>query len=249
MSRVAYKSNIKSKGCLFLFFDFYTLNEIWFKTVGRTEYGYAETKILPFKKERVIDDTFREKVAAVKAEVIGALEYSVRREIRHWGDHVSFSAGAKFCDDVRVNGTSNYDRANIKVGFTVEHPTYKNLIALPLESISTLFFANCWDRQYGGKKWGIATDFLIKLKASKNIKDDIFLIDRIFDLQHNCGFILNKTNFVVLAEKRVKRRGKKNRAYYYKPLNFRFKASIEEMVENCSDIVQRIYFANRNYIG
>ena len=78
-------ANLSKKTLKRLFFDFYVLNELWFRTIGAEVYGYPCTKILPYSKETAIDNTFRDVVKTVKREVIMALDYSVRWESRHFG--------------------------------------------------------------------------------------------------------------------------------------------------------------------
>lgn len=249
MSRVKYKSQLRCKSLLTLFFDFYVMNEVWFRTLGAAHYGYPVTKILPHGKEEVINEVFMSKVAALKSQIVAALEASVRKEIRHWPNHTNHLRGAKLdSDGYEIDETSRYYTANRRLGLK-RWPSQKSLKNLPLESIRELYFTRCWGDDYGGPKWGAATDFLIKLKASKSVKDDVFFIDRILDMQHNTGFILNKTVFATLDDRsRARRCNKKGRLYTIKPLTFRFVASMKEMVEHCSFTVKGIYTANLNYI-
>ena len=255
-SRVRYTSQIRDISLLQLFFDFYVLNEVWFRTQGAVHYGYPLTKVLPARKEQAIDETFRQKVAVLKEQVIAALEASVRREIRHWSDEVRTWVGGEQDDDEGygyqcdvIAGTSFYDRANKRFGLK-RYAAGSTLAKLPLTTIRELYFVKCWCSSYGGPKWGQATDLLIKLKEAKTFKDEIFLLDRIFDLQHNTGFVLNKTNFAILDDRSyTRRRAKNGRSYAVKPLNFRFLARVDEMVEFCSYYVKGLYFANKNYLA
>ena len=233
--RTPYKAgNIKDDGVLLAFFDFYVLNEVWFKTVGMEDCGYATTKILPFKKERVIRETFEEKVTLLKEEVVRALEYSVRREIEHWWHH---AGNCQYNDRTK---RIRYEALNKRYGFRWGC----DFTRTSLETVKEMFLTRCWAIQYGGKKWATATDFLIKLKASKTLKDDVYLIDRIFDLQHNTGHLLNKTNFRVLSRPR----SFSHRRSLCTPLTFRFKASVDELAKYCSNLIYGIYRANLNYI-
>lgn len=252
--RHRYKSELRSDAILDLFFDFYTLNEIWFRTMGAQEYGYPVTKILPYAKEKAIDETFKSKVALLKRQIIEALELSVRGEIKHWGFETRETEGAKLDEyNQYIPGTSIFDRLCNQIGYDQEDSWKRRcsfLAKLPLETIRTLFFAKCWYRGYGGKRWGEATDLLIQLKNSKNIKDDVYLIDRIFDLQHNTGFVLNKTVFVTLDCKgEVQRKHKNGRWYGVKPLNYRFTASLKELALYSSRHVRNLYTANLRFIG
>jgi hypothetical protein len=248
MGRKSYKHKFTDDSLISLFFDFYALNEIWFRTVGASIYGYPTTKVLPFNKERAIDEAFHAKVTELKKEVIRALEHSVRGEVRHWTDNTSNETG----EESDKNGWPIMGTSGIK-----RRPSQRVLQALPLSSISTLFHAGCWFSDYGGKKWGMGTDALIALMNSKTIKDDIFYLDRIFDLQHNNGFILNKTSFAALEDetralvvawkpKRAKKMRVKKR--YLKILDFRFKANLKDLVANASTYTKSLHQANLNYI-
>jgi hypothetical protein len=49
-----------------------------------------------------------------------------------------------------------------------------------------------WNCYYGGRKWAKACKMWFELYNSKTLKNDIFIIDKIFDLQHNTGIIFSK---------------------------------------------------------
>jgi hypothetical protein len=59
-----------------------------------------------------------------------------------------------------------------------------------LEKIFSLY--RLWNPYYGGRKWAKACKMWFELYHSKTIKNDIFIIDKIFDLQHNTGIIFSK---------------------------------------------------------
>jgi hypothetical protein len=67
-----------------------------------------------------------------------------------------------------------------------------------------------WNSFYGGKKWAKACKMWFELYNSKTIKDDIFIIDKIFDLQHNTGIIFSKKgcNFRQLTKTHLDNRSK-----------------------------------------
>jgi len=44
---------------------------------------------------------------------------------------------------------------------------------------------------------------LLKAESIKTIVEKIYWIDEVLDLQHNTGFILNKTEFMALFDKRL----------------------------------------------
>lgn len=244
-SRVHYAARFKNKSLIRLFIDFYTLNEIWFRTVGAETYGYNLTKVIPGKKADKIAAGLEKVVAVLKQEVIFALEASVRAEIAHWNNETSDK-----CYDVdKYTFRPEYTALCKLATVSRWHASIVKLQKLPLPAISRLFNYKHWSQSYGGKLWGDATDCLIKLKESTVLKDDIFLLDRIFDLQHNNGFILNKTEFAMLDRVRKFKLTAVDKNYVYKKaLNFRFGATLADMVENSTFAVKKIYMANLNYI-
>lgn len=227
-----------------LFFDFYVMNEVWFKTIGRGKLGYTN-KIIPSKKEEIIENTFNSIISEMKQRVIDCLEKSVRGEIKHFDNN-----GPERNIPFKYNDIDNYYHCkNVKLikNFIKKYGRRSNKWSL--QTIRDGFLLNKWDECYGGKKWAKATELLIKLKNSKSITDDIYFIDRIFDLQHNTGFVLDKTYFKFLKNYflpiDLRRRYKiKHRI----PLNFRFAGKIEDMVNLASSKVYKIYMANKNYL-
>lgn len=235
---MVYTNKLKYNQTLKLFFDFYVINEIWFKTIGLEQFGYALTKIIPYNKEKKIDEVFNLRISEMKERVIHCLETSVRGEIKHF--NTEGPLGRHFY--VNLNDKYLIYAKNLikKYG--------KNKSKWPLDKIYEGFYLKGWNSDFGGKRWAKGTKFLIKLKDSKNIKDDIFLIDRIFDLYHNTGFMLNKTYFKYLDYLFHEDIKKKYKIRQSNPLNFRFKAKIDQMVNFCSTEVYKIYMANKNYL-
>ena len=252
MARHTYKSQLSSDAILNLFFDFYALNEIWFRTVGAAEYGYPVTRILPFSKENAINETFKSKVSLLKKQVIKALEVSVRGEARHWREYTYIEDYDAHGEP--ISGPSHFEVTSHKIGYDTSMSwtaCRKFFKTTSLEKILFVFEADCWQLDYGGKRWAEATKLLIQLKNSKTLKDDVYLIDRIFDLQHNSGFVLNKTVFVTLDRRDYGRvvRVKNKRKCAVKPLNYRFHATLDELVQYASEYVRGLYRANRRMIN
>lgn len=214
------------------FFNLYSINEIWFKTVGATSYGYTSSVILPHKKESKINDLFQQIVEGFKHNLVRALEWSVRKEIKHW------------------NNATFYSHKDFKIGEAIRKKNKgKRLRDFPLEEIARLFSLKCWEPEYGGSRWAKATKLLVRLKASKMLRDDIFLIDQILDLQHNTGHILNKTGFTCLSERRCYRQPSAGQKRFVGwALAFRNRAKLEEMVKFASNEVRRVFMANKRWI-
>lgn len=213
-----------------LFFDFYIINELWFRTIGQKQFGYAETKILPYNKEKKIDEVFHLKVSEMKSRIIHCLEKSIRGEIKHFEN----------CGPYR----HTYTKYRI---FIKKYGNDKK--KWPLEIVYAGFNLKGWDSAFGGKKWAKATEALIQLKESKSVKDDIYLIDKIFDLAHNNGFILNKTYFKYLEWYFSYNLKRKYKIKCVTPLNYRFRASPEAMMNFASFKVKKVYIANKNYLN
>jgi hypothetical protein len=232
-SEKPYKSRFSSKAqdyTLKLFFDLYTVNHLWFWTIGAQKSGYHFFNILPAPKEERIDETFEQVVTDMKKRVIKALEWSVRGEISHFYGYGPGSCRSYFSPRHPIHN------------FIKRHGNRK-LRHCPLEVIEEAFNMNGWDADYGGKKWGKAVYWLIQLKKSSSLAEDCFIIDRIFDLQHNNGFVLNKTEFRILENRRMRFR-KKDMC----PLTYRARAQVTDMLEHCSHRVRGLVIANSNYL-
>lgn len=242
--RPSFRGQIRNdEELLRLFFDFYALNEIWFRTVGKIQYGFSSDRVLPCIKESRITETFEKVVVELKRELINALEYSVRAEARHWHDETYerhwHDETYEWC---RRSVVKKGRQALINNHVRIAHKA-------PLSVIEYLFSLRCWNVGYGGKRWAKATNLLIQLKQSNNLKNDVFLIDQILDLQHNTGHLLNKTSFSILSHRRLYRRQyKKVKRFIGWALNYRFKATLSELLEHSSPIVRYLFIANRNYL-
>lgn len=235
-----YSKNLKYKQVLRLFFDFYAINDLWSRTVGLEEFGYKEFKILPFNKQRKIHEFFESVVEEMKFRVVNCLEKSVRDEMRHFN---------KCGPLAHLYMTTWYYKRKDKEVLKLIDLYGRKKILWPLEAIYKAFYMPGWDTEFGGKKWAKATKYLINLKNSKDYKTDVFLIDRIFDLYHNTGFVLNKSYFFHLENRFPENIRKKHKLRHSNPLNYRFAADIEKMVNLSSRETYKIYMANKNYLN
>jgi hypothetical protein len=59
-----------------------------------------------------------------------------------------------------------------------------------MKDAAELFRESNWRSSYGGKKWAMACDIMV-MYLTGQINDRIF-VDRVFNLEHNCGSLLNK---------------------------------------------------------
>lgn len=221
------RNKYKKKYITKLFYSFYAINEIWFKTVGKSEYGYPLDKILPHSKEKIINQKFEEYVNLFSDILEEALEYSVRREILHFK---TFGVGTRDDWGFDIKTKEFYQTCRKRYGLVK---------TWDLSMIYNAFNLPWADDSYGGRLWAVATAWLIRLKKCVKLIDKVFIIDRILDLQHNNGFILNKTNFVVL-----------NPDDYGRDchLDIRAQATLDKLVSNSFLSIQKIYNANKNWI-
>lgn len=104
-----------------------------------------------------------------------------------------------------------------------------------------------WCDEYGGKLWANAAE--LALQYPQSTKDKVLWLDRLFDMQHNTGHLLNKTDFKVLERKRAAF-GKvlNQKPNPIKMLNFRYKANLKQLSCFSSKKVKGLLFANKNRI-
>lgn len=104
-----------------------------------------------------------------------------------------------------------------------------------------------WVHAYGGKVWAKACE--LALESPQTLKDKILWLDRLFDMQHNTGHLLNKTDFKVLEKKSVAFGRVMGKCLYpIKMLNFRYEANLKQLSHFSSKKVKGLLFANRNRI-
>lgn len=221
-----------------LFFDFYSINEIYSKTIGTQNairFDPRAVRIIPTRKEEVISRCYTETVQHMKTAVIRELTAAVYSEARHISTYCTGSDYNAYLTQV----------ANSNKEFALNWDTNK----LSLDNLEKFYSFRWTDKYYGGKKWKQAVQHLKQLLAAKTDADAVYWIDRIMDLEHNTGFILDKGAYVFLKHISLsvpapsgKKKTNKN------CLDFRFYAKLEDMIPMCSKRVQHIYTANKNYL-
>ena len=84
---------------------------------------------------------------------------------------------------------------------------------ISLIEIYHLFNANIkWVSAYGGKPWATATKVFLEIdniKDTNNINKKAYYIDRVYDMEHNTGTLLNKTNKLFVDKQNLDYRAKK----------------------------------------
>lgn len=222
-----------------LFFDFYVMVEIYNKTVGtrNTTNDYGRIKILPSRKEDIITDAYHTAISNIKKVTIRELDYSVYREGRHIPVYAGCNKQFRDVYDQICERNQKYKKS-------------ENARDLSLDELEEMFLQNWSDKYYGGEKWAMAVKHLKDLINSKTPDNDVYFIDRIMDLQHNTGFILNKGAYRFLKDFKFRLPNPSGTGKVLKnSLDFRFYAKLEDMIPLCSPSVRKIYFANKNYLN
>lgn len=100
----------------------------------------------------------------------------------------------------------NDDFTNQEEIFLPKRPNIANLKALInhygsmdkfMEFAADMFSKNIWNELYGGAAWHKVTVYYFKLRQANTLKDVIYYIDRIVDLEHNTGMIFDKVWHIV----------------------------------------------------
>jgi hypothetical protein len=227
---------MRESDILKLFFNFYTLNVI-------RDFKDRENHIYYHSKSSLIDDYAEMATEKMYREVRDALRYSCLREFRHAKDEYG---GYKICD--AGYNTCKKIRKYLHTAGCPEGSTHYGKIGEDFEKILTdsgfsfsyvrdIFLdGGYWNSGYGGHLWGRATQFLYEIP--KNEKQKVLWVDRVLDLYHNNGPLLDKTNFGVLFESH-------DDLDDQCPLDFRASASLTKLSEHCSRKVRNIFIANR----
>jgi hypothetical protein len=190
------------KRTMILFFDFYSIYDLYLRCGGYREIGYTNYPVIinqrGFDK---IEEKYNDVVNNMYSETYKALVYSIQSELRHF-PYCCHSSMNHFC---RINNVSKED---VKI---VKKDVEKNFCLA-----YTIFDKGIWDYNYGGKKWAKATKMLIESKNINTIHKKVWWCDRVLDLHHNTGHLLNKTDFNILSKYVIKTRNRLNT-----PLDFR----------------------------
>lgn len=228
------------------FFDFYLANLVHdFSTQDHVIYFSNKLNRIRETKEQIVEKFYN--------QVRDNLHYAVLREFRH-APHNYFQASFKrdkihiysketykierHVDELEVNRNYSW-RTRYRMPTSAE---IKKIIKLPikLEDVYDVFMDHSnWDTDYGGKLWAKGTFFLLNLPTTE--KEKIVWIDRVLDLYHNSGPLLNKTQFKNLFKPKQCGVGKRKR----NALNYRRYANADQLAKYASKRVRNIYTANR----
>jgi hypothetical protein len=227
-----------------LFFDFYTLSLL--------NYFAGDTSLNHEGKVRRIRDTYEQKVDELYEDIKRSLTYSVTREFRHY---IEYGPCDKPYVDLAKKICHEYRTGLVKVYLNKEETRKKlDTSDVRLRSIADGFMMPNWDDNYGGKLWGIAARFLLEKPETTKSKE--LWVDRVLDLQHNNGHILNKTNFAQLERHAFPRiysyvSNKRIKAIYneYNALDYRrYAKTLSDLTVYASPRINRLVVTNLNFI-
>jgi hypothetical protein len=174
------KKALSSNRIISLFWDFYVL-ELLLSRAKKRGYFLSVSRIE--KRLGIVTEK-------LLREQIKALEASVRGEVRYF---------FKICYFWNEEFDKEYECCVSP--FLREVYKNKDPVSIPLSSVHAIFMKDIWATGYGGESWAAATKILIEAKKQLEIgclNEMVIMVDRIFDLTHNSGFILSKTNFRIL---------------------------------------------------
>lgn len=227
------------------FFDFYVITAL--------DVFCGESTLNHANKGRRISETCAQVVDEFYQMVLKALQYSVLREFRHLNNGEGVSKGDKKRFPVKLKKLSRainiLFKANNYECFGESHEnqlkflqqSFRVPIEWSFEEIANSFQDPSWDSQYGGKRWAKATKMLLVLPQNQNEK--ILWIDRVLDLYHNNGHLLNKSMVAVLSKPRTIGKIPRNRT---SALNYRKHAqTLSELAFFGSTKVKNLLIANK----
>ncbi len=132
------------------------------------------------------------------------LVHAAYREIRHIGDHSDrqakcfvggeLSEAARMCRENRKMLKSSVPYQSAKSSHTddIIFP-YQLLTNLSPEQLANLFRNHEWAPKYGGERWAVITEVLIKLKNAidgGNLDEAVAICREVRTLQHNSGRLI-----------------------------------------------------------
>lgn len=220
-----------------LFFDFYAINELYLRCGGFRDIGYHTYSVfVPESIFNKIKFSYEYTVETLFNRVVECLARTTRGELVS-----NFYSYAKH-NDV-TDGYLSVDYLRKKEGYTLKI-FYGNGIIEHAEKASHLFRDYEWQPLYGGEAWAKASDALADLKNVKTLADKVYWIDRVMDLQHNNGHILNKTEF-----KSLENDSYTDNRDHISFLDYRAKAhSILHLVEFCSSNVRKLIIPRKRIL-
>lgn len=138
-------------------------------------------------------------------------------------------------------------RASMRQEYSKFFNSYKDDIPDLWFLVLQAFEYDDWVKGYGGELWAEATRLV--LDTPKTIAKKELWVDRVFDLHHNNGHLLNKTGFKYISKRNQFRRRGQTSHYARTALNFRrYAKTISELAEFSSGSVKKLVKANLNQL-
>jgi hypothetical protein len=136
-------------------------------------YLFTELRITHIRRSERIREAFESVVEDMYGQVRKVLGRSVSGEYRH--------------------------TASCEIYYGENPHTQKVCKELDFVAMAKVFLEeDNWYDEYGGPLWAKAAEMM--MENPRSVKDKMFWIDRVFDMQHNTGHILNKSRFKVLEQ-------------------------------------------------
>lgn len=227
-----------------LFFDFYALNLL--------DFFAGEKTLNHSNRAERISNRYTEVTEELYEEIYRALMYSVVREFRHFYWETPHPGSDEALEKYkhlmkvsqRIYSSYNSNRLNrwLKNKNTIKFP-----IKIDLDDLAYGYNRVQWNKCYGGKNWGKAVEFLQNLPTTVEQKQ--LWIDRVLDLQHNTGHILNKTDFYSLSKPKQCHRHNESNRRKKTALNYRrYATGVTDLIRYSSSSVKKLSIANMNYV-
>jgi hypothetical protein len=228
--------------------------ETYFNALNILHHFAGEDTLNHASRAERISNKYEEITESFYLQIHNHLLYSVFREFRHFSEetcitHQNFEqwgATAKISKQVRSLYYNN--KLDYALDAAISSKTeMQNPSNIALWILFKAFSSFKWAKWYGGKNWATAVKFLIE--KPKTIKQKQIWIDRVLDLQHNSGHILNKTHFSVLSAPKRCHRVNQSKRNKRTALNYRrYAERISDLTRYSSSYVSRLVSANMNYI-
>jgi len=170
-------------------FDFYALYSLW-NAIGSGKVNNSEEEILPNyvtitnrRREEVINHAMADCTRQLGKAVLEGLKFSIYSELEH-----------AFTNEM-VWWNGQYPELDIKMKSYKSKPVSQLDKTFSIEEAYLIYKYGAWLEGYGGEQWAKVIDAYHHLEKNlnSNLQSLIVAIDRIYDMQHNTGFVLDKT--------------------------------------------------------
>lgn len=186
------------------FFDFYVITAL--------DVFCGEKTLNHANKSRRISETCVSVVNELYQMILTSLQYAVIREFRHLNSKGLYGRSAKLKKlsrainllfKVNKNGLfEEYEDVPEKYKYQIQFLEQSFRLPIPwtFNELAASFEGVSWENNYGGKRWSKAAKMLLDLPKTHDEK--ILWVDRVLDLYHNNGHLLNKSMVSVLSKPR-----------------------------------------------